>query len=59
MVGLSLILLTLVFWWLPVLGVGLVIAALLVIAGALIPGTTHNDTHGPGRDWRNDVGGWQ
>ena len=57
-IGVSLIVLTLAFWWSPVIGVILTITALLVLAGALIPGTTHHDPHSPGPDWRNDVSWW-
>jgi hypothetical protein len=58
MIGVSIIVLTLAFWWSPVIGVILTITALLALAGALIPGTTHHDPHSPGRDWRNDVSSW-
>jgi hypothetical protein len=46
-VGVSIIVLTLAFWWSPVIGVILTITALLALAGALIPGTTHHDPHSP------------
>jgi hypothetical protein len=58
MIGVSIIVLTLAFWWSPVIGVILTITALLLLAGALIPGTTHHDPHSSGRDWRNDVSSW-